>query len=620
MEEMLQFETREDKHQIKKRAVYEELACKFSEANFHISWEAVQKKWQNLMSTYWRNLKKPKKDPQWEYFKEMDVILRNTSVWVGLNGCKDPKQRNSLHYNDQTEDRLWNNERIIFLLDEMRQLCKDGDARGRRSVFHRISTNFQRIGVDFNWKVIQKKWHNLMTTYKRNLSKPRNEVAWELFDMIDNILNKTSSQQPVNCDETSHLSMSPPHQTTEDKATEDDDLWTHDNTLWLLEEMMAVKERRDKHLLKNRVVFREIADTFNEENFMVDWKKVLRKWQTMYVVYSKIYRGIMQPTQWQYFERMHDIVGDTDMYVGIGNVTSSDNNSMNSKNEREDPLLPTETVYHYINPDDNSQFIMTCSEALNSSDNNVQFTCKPLVDSRLAFDEREQFVELSPEFVTTDYVAVPQGTVSPVSAVDHKPELTVEFTAVEDDGELCSIGLVGSKPIINNSLVKGRSIKRPRYQLKNGDNSSNNLSVNRRDILTPALNGTNNKEDSPRQKRKSIDSEINNETHLIGSDDDIVQQTVVLEDGVVFEEHLDLENGECVPKEEQIEVNEMEFIEVECDGAVSNSVDEEGEDPDNLVVEIETAFEISEMPEGEDSANSFGGDGEVHFSQVWEES
>ena len=57
-------------------------------------------------------------------------------------------------------------------------------------------------------------------------------------------------------------------------ADAEDNLWTHDRMLWLLEEMLAVKERQDKHLLKNRVVFREIADTFNQEGFMLDWKQV----------------------------------------------------------------------------------------------------------------------------------------------------------------------------------------------------------------------------------------------------------------------------------------------------------------------------------------------------------
>lgn len=82
----------------------------------------------------------------------------------------------------------------------------------------------------------------------------------------------------------------------------DDAIWTDDNVLWLMEEMLVVRDRKDKHLLKNRVVFREIAATFNEENFMVDWKQVLQKWQTMYVIYSKISSGLMQPSQWEHFE------------------------------------------------------------------------------------------------------------------------------------------------------------------------------------------------------------------------------------------------------------------------------------------------------------------------------
>ena len=37
--------------------------------------------------------------------------------------------------------------------------------------------------MDIDWKSIQKKWHNLMSTYKRNKNKPREEVVWEYFDV-----------------------------------------------------------------------------------------------------------------------------------------------------------------------------------------------------------------------------------------------------------------------------------------------------------------------------------------------------------------------------------------------------------------------------------------------------
>ncbi|KAF2365629.1 hypothetical protein FHG87_003610 [Trinorchestia longiramus] len=601
MEEMLQFESRDDKHQVKKRAVYEELAAKFSEANFYVSWEAVQKKWQNLMSTYWRNLKKIKKESQWEYFAEMDNILRNTSVWVGLNGCKDPKQSSSLHYKDQIDDRLWNNERIIFLLDEMRYLYEEGDVRGRRSIFHKISTSFQRIGVDLNWKLIQKKWHNLMTTYKRNLAKPRNEVAWELFDMIDNILNKPGgigASALQNNDDVSHLSMSPSQHVVEEVS--EDAVWTHDNTLWLMEEMKAVKERKDKHLLKNRVVFREIADAFNEENFMVDWKKVLRKWQTMYVIYSKIYQGLMQPMQWQYFERMHDIVGDTDMYVGVGNAASNNNDSSIIKTEREDCVMPSETVYHYINPEDNSQFIMTCSEALQNS---FQVTCKPL-DSRLTSENHEQFVELSPEFVTADYIGSGK---SDSSAGDR--EMAVQFNAVGDNSKFTKLGTISvvntSRPSLNSVVVKGKLPKRARYHLASNEQKSLSTSLTRNNLNGQSINewkGTGLQENPEKVKN----------TFLLSSEGELVEQTVVLEDGVVFEEHLDSENGNRVTKAEYIEiemaevgVGDEECIEVQCDGAVSNSFDREvtssnGEDDFEAV---ETAFEISEVPFPEGSNN-----------------
>jgi len=128
--------------QIKKRIVYEELAEKFTEANFPISWESVQKKWQNLMSTYWRNLKK--QSNQWEYFHEMDKILRQTTVWVGQNGCKDPSQPTSLHYNEQTEDRFWSTERILHLIEEMKNLDREEDGKTRRNIFHKIALNFHR--------------------------------------------------------------------------------------------------------------------------------------------------------------------------------------------------------------------------------------------------------------------------------------------------------------------------------------------------------------------------------------------------------------------------------------------------------------------------------------------
>ena len=69
---------------------------------------------------------------------------------------------------------------------------------------------------------------------------------------------------------------------------DEDSLWTEDNILLLMEEMLVVKERRDKHLLKNRVVFREIADTLNAEGVQVDWKQVMYT-QYFSLIYLSIY-------------------------------------------------------------------------------------------------------------------------------------------------------------------------------------------------------------------------------------------------------------------------------------------------------------------------------------------
>ena len=307
IDEMRRIELRDDRHKIKKRMLYEELSAKFATLNFQISWKGVQKKWQNLMSSYWKYYKLSADEVKWEYYNELDGILSGTDLWVGLNGCKDPKIKNSLHYADKADERLWTNERILFLLDEMRENLEE-HSKFRRSLYHQISQKFQRMGVNIDWKLIQKKWHNMYCTYKKNRIKMRDQVSWEYFDAMGSVFSKH--------DRLSFKLTS--DQNAPEKGQLADTEWTDDHVFILLEEMMTIKERKDKYVLTKQVAFREISTIFSEQNISYDWRQILRKWQSMNLIYSKMVQGLMDSNEWKFFHLMHSIVGDSDEFAGIG--------------------------------------------------------------------------------------------------------------------------------------------------------------------------------------------------------------------------------------------------------------------------------------------------------------
>jgi len=299
--QMKLFERRVDRNQIKKRAVYEELEEKLTNEGFPITWEAIQKKWQNLMSCYWRNIKQPKKIGEWEYLRELGPLLSHTDVWKGHNGWKD-----SSVASQSREERAWSTERTLFLLEEMGQWCNTGDdVRFRRSIFHRISDSFLRIGAHLDWKTIQKKWHNLVSTYKRNLARPRAEVSWEFFDIMDAV------QRQINSAE-----FAPRSSEREPESAPALPLpWPRPSLLLLLEEMAACKGRRGS--LTAAVLFRELQAAFTAMGDHRDWMAILKKWQSLYVTYRKIRQGILNPNSYWWYDRMHAIMHDTDMYCGM---------------------------------------------------------------------------------------------------------------------------------------------------------------------------------------------------------------------------------------------------------------------------------------------------------------
>ena len=163
----------------------------------------------------------------------------------------------------------------------MKSIDKEDDARGKRNVYHKIANNFQRLGVDIDWKTIQKKWHNMLSTYKRNARKTRDEVAWEYYEAMHSIMKHNSyhsnpygSSSYYTSNSILGITGTRSYAEDEDKARTDKNdeeeeenrlLWTEDILHLLMEEMLVVKKRADKHLLNNGVVFREIADAINEE-------------------------------------------------------------------------------------------------------------------------------------------------------------------------------------------------------------------------------------------------------------------------------------------------------------------------------------------------------------------
>lgn len=268
-------------------------------------------------------------------------------------------------------------------------------------------------------------------------------------------------------------------------------------------------------------------------------------------------------------QRMHDIVKDTDMYVGVG--SNNINAALQIKEDNMDPSLSEETVYHYINPEDNSQFIMACSEALQSRDNDAS---KSSLDSHITIKD-QNYLELSPEFITGDYGGSGNGGFG---------EMTVQFNAVDGGGsvKLESIGIVQDGKILD--AVSDELPEDVRY-LTNGK------------FVTTLESAS---EDVPMEKVQVSDSNAIGSTYVLGSDGQLVEETVVLEDGIVFEEHIDVEESETDGNQGIIEIkmedisSSREAIEVECDGMVSNSI-EEVDDEQGSMQNMEAAFEICEV-------------------------
>ena len=305
---------------------------------------------------------------------------------------------------------------------------------------------------------------------------------------------------------------------------------------------------------------------------------------------------------------MHDIVGDTDMYVGVGSKKSE---------EDEDPMS-AETLYHYVNPDDPTQVILAAGPSFNTGDTTI--TKQLGGTSGTNSNAKQQYFEYNPEtkefrtmemsdgvevihtsqFVTTEYV---------VAATHTAPTTSIKLEADTNDGIILELNdgsdSQGDSSIINNSA---NTIKSSNFKIEKHSNSDRNFSnkkINSRKFahFSSILNSSSNNclgsssssSSSIEPKQNKIESSISCDlqdvlTTGLVLDESVLGRGVVLEEGVevferdgghIFEDTIQLghPNDQAVIEIEMADASNLEDnkfadeIEIQCDGSIESFVD-----------------------------------------------
>ncbi|XP_022242643.1 uncharacterized protein LOC106460265 isoform X2 [Limulus polyphemus] len=126
----------------------------------------------------------------------VEITSLSVSPLKSLDSLEVPSNIDS----DEEEKFIWTHTATLELIEEYRKLKKTFDEHAtlrKRCFWKEMASAFKKLGYSVSADVLNKKWSNLIGTYKkikeRTTKTGRRKTHWEYFNVLDELLNEVST-------------------------------------------------------------------------------------------------------------------------------------------------------------------------------------------------------------------------------------------------------------------------------------------------------------------------------------------------------------------------------------------------------------------------------------------